>query len=106
MNTHHSPIVGQSLLSDREVCLLEEQLFDILNRCNGRNLVGPQANVVMTDCHPWIPKISRQMCIHYECTDNTTHSLYFTSRQKASNLISSLEDIRVIIDQGLGLEET
>lgn len=40
-NTHHSPIVSQSLLFDREIGLLVEQLFDILNRCEGRDLVGP-----------------------------------------------------------------
>lgn len=53
--TYQSPIVGQSLLFDRQVCFLVQQLFDIFHRCEGRDLVGPQANVLMTNCHPWQP---------------------------------------------------
>lgn len=55
INAHHSPIVSQSLLFDWEVCLLVQQLLDILNRCKWRDPVGPQANALMTNCHPWQP---------------------------------------------------
>lgn len=65
--TYHFPIVSQPLLFDGQVCLLVEQLFDILYRCEGRDLVGLRANVLMTNCHPWQPKKYRhKFCFEFE----------------------------------------
>ena len=51
--TYHSPIVSQMLLSNREVCLLIDELLDVSDSCGVRKLVGPRPNIFMTNCHPW-----------------------------------------------------